>query len=91
MGGTITVINSLTREVVETIQVAPTRINHQVLLSDGSVIAIDKAGDYPAAIVPYVLDACSGQYYESKNESRPGEELNSIVRDGLARVRVTVE
>lgn len=90
-GGTITVINSLTREVVETIQVAPTRINHQVLLSDGSVIAIDKAGDYPAAIVPYVLDACSGHYYESKNESRPGEELNSIVRDGLARVRVTVE
>ena len=87
----ITVINSLTREVVETIQVAPTRINHQVLLSDGSVIAIDKAGDYPAATVPYVLDARSGQYYESKNEARPGEEPNPIVRDGLARVRVTGE
>lgn len=86
-GGTITVVAPLTREVVETIQVAPTRINHQVLLSDGSVIAIDKAGDYPAAAVPYVLDARSGRYYEAKNEVRPGEAPNPIMRDGLARVR----
>ena len=84
-------VNSLTREVIETIQVAPTRINHQVLLSDGSVIAIDKAGDYPAATVPYVLDARTGRYYESKDEVRPGEEPNPIVRDGLARVRVEGE
>jgi len=39
-------------------------------LKDGSVIAVDKAGDYPAAEVPYVLDARSGEYYEAAEERR---------------------
>ena len=85
-GGTVTVVNTLNRTIVETLQVAPTRINHQVLLKDGSVIAIDKAGDYPAAEVSYVLDAHSGEYYEAAEESRPGETPRAIVRDGIAKV-----
>lgn len=85
-GGTITVIDTLNRTIIETLQVAPTRINHQVLLGDGSVIAIDKAGDYPAAEVPYVLDARSGEYYEAAEENRPGEDPRPIVRDGIAKV-----
>lgn len=85
-GGTITVIDTLNRTIIETLQVAPTRINHQVLLGDGSVIAIDKAGDYPAAEVPYVLDARSGEYREAAEESRPGEAPRPIVRDGIAKV-----
>lgn len=85
-GGTITVINTLDRAIVETVQVAPTRINHQVLLKDGSVIVIDKAGDYPAVEVPYVLDANSGEYYEAAEEARPGEPPRPIVRDGIAKV-----
>ena len=85
-GGTITVIDTLNRTIIETLQVAPTRINHQVLLGDGSVIAIDKAGDYPAAEVPYVLDARSGEYYEAAEENRPGEAPRPIVRDGIAKV-----
>ena len=67
-------------------QVAPTRINHQVLLGDGSVIAIDKAGDYPAAEVPYVLDARSGEYYEAAEETGREKILVPIVRDGIAKV-----
>ena len=85
-GGTITVINTLNRTIVEIAQVAPTRINHQVLLKDGSVIAVDKAGDYPAAEVPYVLDANSGEYYEAAEETRPGEPPRPIARDGIAKV-----
>lgn len=85
-GGTITVINTLNRAIIDTVQVAPTRINHQVLLKDGSVIAVDKAGDYPAAEVPYVLDANSGEYYEAAEETRPGEPPRPIVRDGIAKV-----
>ena len=85
-GGTITVIDTLNRTIIETLQVAPTRINHQVLLKDGSVIAIDKAGDYPAVEVSYVLDACSGEYYEAAEENRPGEAPRPIVRDGIAKV-----
>lgn len=85
-GGTITVIDTLNRTIIETLQVAPTRINHQVLLKDGSVIAIDKAGDYPAVEVPYVLDANSGEYYEAAEETRPGEAPRPIVRDGIAKV-----
>lgn len=85
-GGTITVIDTLNRTIIETLQVSPTRINHQVLLGDGSVIAIDKAGDYPAAEVPYVLDARSGEYYEAAEENRPGEAPRPIVRDGIAKV-----
>lgn len=88
-GGTITVIDTLNRTIIETLQVAPTRINHQVLLGDGSVIAIDKAGDYPAAEIPYVLDACSGEYYEAAEENRPGEAPRPIVRDGIAKVYVS--
>lgn len=88
-GGTITVIDTLNRTIIETLQVAPTRINHQVLLGDGSVIAIDKAGDYPAAEVPYVLDARSGEYYEAAEENRPGEAPRPIVRDGIAKVYVS--
>ena len=88
-GGTITVIDTLNRTIIETLQVAPTRINHQVLLDDGSVIAIDKAGDYPAAEVPYVLDARSGEYYEAAEEKRPGEGPRPIVRDGIAKVYVS--
>ena len=88
-GGTITVIDTLNRTIIETLQVAPTRINHQVLLEDGSVIAIDKAGDYPAVEVPYVLDACSGEYYEAAEENRPGEAPRPIVRDGIAKVYVS--
>ena len=84
--GTITVINTLNRAIIDTVQVAPTRINHQVLLKDGSVIAVDKAGDYPAAEVPYVLDANSGEYYEAAEETRPGEPPRPIVRDGIAKV-----
>ena len=85
-GGTITVIDPLNRTIIETLQVAPTRINHQVLLKDGSVIAIDKAGDYPAVEVSYVLDARSGEYREAAEESRPGEAPRPIVRDGIAKV-----
>ena len=85
-GGTITIIDTLNRTIIETLQVAPTRINHQVLLKDGSIIAIDKAGDYPAAEVPYVLDARSGKYYEAAEENRPGEAPRPIVRDGIAKV-----
>ncbi len=85
-GGTVTVINTLNRAIIDTVQVAPTRINHQVLLKDGSVIAVDKAGDYPAAEVPYVLDANSGEYYEAAEETRPGEPPRPIVRDGIAKV-----
>ena len=88
-GGTITVIDTLNRTIIETLQIAPTRINHQVLLGDGSVIAIDKAGDYPAAEVPYVLDARSGEYYEAAEENRPGEAPRPIVRDGIAKVYVS--
>ena len=88
-GGTITVIDTLNRTIIETVQIAPTRINHQVLLEDGSVVAIDKAGDYPAAEVPYVLDAPSGEYYEAAEESRPGEAPRPIVRDGIAKVYVS--
>ena len=88
-GGTITVIDTLNRTIIETLQIAPTRINHQVLLEDGSVIAIDKAGDYPAAEVPYVLDARSGEYYEAAEENRPGEAPRPIVRDGIAKVYVS--
>lgn len=88
-GGTITVIDTLKRTIIETLQVAPTRINHQVLLEDGSVIAIDKAGDYPATEVPYVLDARSGEYYEAAEENRPGEDSRPIVRDGIAKVYVS--
>ena len=88
-GGTITVIDTLNRTIIETLQVAPTRINHQVLLEDGSVIAIDKAGDYPAVEVPYVLDARSGEYYEAAEENRPGEAPRPIVRDGIAKVYVS--
>ena len=88
-GGTITVINTLNRAIIDTVQVAPTRINHQVLLKDGSVIAVDKAGDYPAAEVPYVLDARSGKYYEAAEENRPGEDSRPIVRDGIAKVYVS--
>lgn len=88
-GGTITVIDTLKRTIIETLQVAPTRINHQVLLEDGSVIAIDKAGDYPAVEVPYVLDARSGEYYEAAEENRPGETPRPIVRDGIAKVYVS--
>lgn len=87
-GGTITVINTLDRAIVETVQVAPTRINHQVLLKDGSVIAVDKAGEYPAVEVPYVLDANSGEYYEAAEETRPGEPPRPIVRDGIAKVYI---
>lgn len=85
-GGTVTVINTLNRAIIDTVQVAPTRINHQVLLKDGSVIVVDKAGDYPAAEVPYVLDANSGEYYEAAEETRPGEPPRPIVRDGIAKV-----
>ncbi len=85
-GGTITVINTLNRAIIDTVQVAPTRINHQVLLKDGSVIAVDKAGDYPAAEVPYVLDANSGEYYEAAEETRLGEPPRPIARDGIAKV-----
>lgn len=88
-GGTITFIDTLNRTIIETLQVAPTRINHQVLLEDGSVIAIDKAGDYPAVEVPYVLDARSGEYYEAAEENRPGETPRPIVRDGIAKVYVS--
>lgn len=88
-GGTITVIDTLNRTIIETLQVAPTRINHQVLLKDGSVIAIDKAGDYPAVEVPYVLDANSGEYYEAAEETRPGEAPRPIVRDGIAKVYIS--
>lgn len=87
-GGTITVINTLNRAIIDTVQVAPTRINHQVLLKDGSVIAVDKAGEYPAAEVPYVLDANSGEYYEAAEETRPGEPPRPIVRDGIAKVYI---
>ncbi len=85
-GGTITVINTLNRAIIDTVQVAPTRINHQVLLRDGSVVAVDKAGEYPAVEVPYVLDANSGEYYEAAEEARPGEPPRPIVRDGIAKV-----
>lgn len=85
-GGTITVIDTLNRTIIETLQAAPTRINHQVLLKDGSVIAIDKAGDYPAIEVSYVLDARSGEYHEAAEESRPEEAPRPIVRDGIAKV-----
>ena len=88
-GGTITVIDTLRRSVVEVLKVAPTRINHQILLKDGTVIAIDKASDYPAAVVPYVLDAQSGEYYEASEETRPGESPRPIVRDGIAKVHVS--
>lgn len=88
-GGTITVIDTLQRTIIETLQVAPTRINHQVLLKDGSVIAIDKAGDYPATEVSYVMDACSGKYYEATEENRPGEPPRPIVRDGIAKIYVS--
>lgn len=88
-GGTVTVINTLNRAIIDTVQVAPTRINHQVLLKDGSVIAIDKAGDYPAVEVSYVLDARSGEYHEAAEESRPGEAPRPIVRDGIAKVCIS--
>ncbi len=50
------------------------------------IIVIDKAGDYPAAEVSYVLDARSGEYREAAEESRPGKAPRPIVRDGIAKV-----
>ena len=88
-GGTITVIDTLNRTIIETLQIAPTRINHQVLLKDGSVIAIDKAGDYSVVEVSYVLDARSGEYREAAEESRPGDAPRPIVRDGIAKVYIS--
>lgn len=87
-GGTITVVDTQTRKVCDTLSAAPTRINHQALLEDGSVIVIDKAGDYPALEVPYVLNANSGVYYTAREENRPGEESKPIVRDGLVHLRL---
>lgn len=62
-------------------------------MEDGSVIAIDKAGDYPAAEVSYVgflrAGCASGEYYEAAEENRPGEAPRPIVRNGIAKVYVS--
>lgn len=58
-------------------------------MEGGSVNDIDKAGDYPAVEVSYVLDARSGEYREAAEESRPGEAPRPIVRDGIAKVYIS--
>ena len=90
-GGTVTIIEAASRRVLTSVRVSETKPNHQVLLSDGSIVIVDKAEEYKNVEVPFHLDPATGEYTVSAVDQHPGEADRAIHADSVVRLSVDVQ
>ena len=86
-GGTVAVIDARSGAVLGQVQVSSARINHLTLLPDGSVMVLDKAGDYPNVTVDFHIDALTGEF-SSANEDVHSDVSVPIHADALTKITV---
>lgn len=88
VGGTVGVIDVTQRKVLGQVRVAATKPNHQVLLPDGAVVVVDKAGEYKKVQVPFHIDPLTGTFAPAHTDEHPGEQPRPIDADSVVRFKV---
>jgi conserved hypothetical protein len=86
-GGTVAVIDARSGAMLGQVQVSSARINHLTLLPNGSVMVLDKAGDYPNVTVDFHIDALTGEF-SSANEDVHSDVSVPIHADALTKITV---
>ena len=86
-GGTVAVIDARSGAVLGQVQVSSARINHLTLLPDGSVMVLDKAGDYPNVTVDFHIDALTGEFSSASADVHSGVSV-PIHADALTKIMV---
>ena len=86
-GGTVAVIDARSGAVLGQVRVSSTRINHLTLLPDGSVMVLDKAGDYPNVTVDFHVDALTGEFSSASADVHSGVSV-PIHADALTKIMV---
>ena len=69
------------------VRVSSARINHLTLLLDGSVMVLDKAGDYPNVTVDFHIDALTGEFSSASADVHSGVSV-PIHADALTKITV---
>ncbi|GAA3593577.1 hypothetical protein GCM10022198_16800 [Klugiella xanthotipulae] len=65
--GTVTVVDALSRGVIETITVSARSANH-IIVANGSAYVVDKSGDFTGVEIPWGLDFLTGNVGTSATE-----------------------
>lgn len=86
-GGTVAVIDARSGAVLGQVRVSSARINHLTLLPDGSVMVLDKAGDYPRVTVDFHIDALTGEFSSANEDAHSGVSV-PIDADALTKITV---
>lgn len=86
-GGTVAVIDARSGAVLGQVRVSSARINHLTLLLDGSVMVLDKAGDYPNVTVDFHIDALTGEFSSASTDMHSGVAV-PIHADALTKITV---
>ena len=86
-GGTVAVIDARSGAVLGQVRVSSARINHLTLLLDGSVMVLDKAGDYPNVTVDFHIDALTGEFSSASADVHSGVSV-PIHADALTKITV---
>ena len=86
-GGTVAVIDARSGAVLGQVRVSSARINHLTLLPDGSVMVLDKAGDYPNVTVDFHIDALTGEFSSVSADVHSGVAV-PIHADALTKITV---
>lgn len=73
--------------VLGQVRVSSARINHLTLLPDGSVMVLDKAGDYPNVTVDFHIDALTGEFSSASADVHSGVSVPIHV-DALTKITV---
>lgn len=86
-GGTVGVIDVRSGALLGQVRVSSARINHLTLLPDGSVMVLDKAGDYPNVTVDFHIDALTGEFSSASADVHSGVSV-PIHADALTKITV---
>lgn len=86
-GGTVAVIDARCGAVLGQVRVSSARINHLTLLPNGSVMVLDKAGDYPNVTVDFHIDALTGEFSSASADVHSGVSV-PIHADALTKITV---
>ena len=86
-GGTVAVIDARSGAVLGQVRVSSARINHLTLLPNGSVMVLDKAGDYPNVTVDFHIDALTGEFSSASADVHSGVAV-PIHADALTKITV---
>lgn len=86
-GGTVAVIDARCGAVLGQVRVSSARINHLTLLPNGSVMVLDKAGDYPNVTVDFHIDALTGEFSSASTDMHSGVAV-PIHADALTKITV---